>query len=62
MKVDKNGQVIQKPDQKRTVTCNRCGHLFGVDARLGISEVAGCHRCENLKEVQNERKKEDITE
>jgi len=31
--------------QMRTVTCKNCGFMFGINARLGISEVAACRLC-----------------
>ena len=51
----------------RTVTCRRCGNVFGVDASIGVSEAIGCQACHegrNRREVElkliAEREKEGL--
>ena len=48
-----------KSNPIRSVTCRRCGHVFGIDAKLGVSEVAGCSECpENEIKTQKEMRDE----
>ena len=59
-------QVHCDQNPVRTVKCNRCGHVFGIDARLGVSEVASCCQCVNnsskIKEEKDYEREEFIAE
>jgi len=46
----------------RTVTCRRCGNVFGADSQLGISEVVGCTECleETTKPKEQDNEQEGI--
>ena len=50
-------EIILKQKNKllRTATCNRCSNVFGVESRLGISEVAGCYECLEYKNTTSKR-------